>query len=256
MSKDVYNEVARAKISDTRSLVISEYANGGYTMAQLLEVEEKEGDEQQKDRRCQVAVQGHVQELVGSGARHDHLLGKPYAPEQVHGHREHGRMDEGVQIESHPFREQIYEKRGENRCHYQKVQLHLSLIFLSAYQMCVVPVHGPVTVVQHGEHLQRHGRHSGPYYYRGDHQGLGQRISWSCRVSYRRRHPRPVVYPQEEEHDADVHYPQRQYGLDNLTTRYQAVKPDYEQYDARELNCVPLHIPDLPPATRSRTGSI
>ena len=35
--------------------------------------EEKEGDEQQKDRRCQVAVQGHVQELVGSGARHDHL---------------------------------------------------------------------------------------------------------------------------------------------------------------------------------------
>jgi len=45
MSKDVYNEVARAKISDTRSLVISEYANGGYTMAQLLEVEEKEGDE-------------------------------------------------------------------------------------------------------------------------------------------------------------------------------------------------------------------
>lgn len=38
-----YNEIASAKVSDTRSIVISECSKGGYTVAQRIEIEESNG---------------------------------------------------------------------------------------------------------------------------------------------------------------------------------------------------------------------
>jgi hypothetical protein len=38
-----YNEVAKAKISDTRNIIISECNKGGYTIAQQLEITEGKG---------------------------------------------------------------------------------------------------------------------------------------------------------------------------------------------------------------------
>ena len=42
MSKTVYTEMTRAKVSDTRSIVISDCSKGGYTIAQELLL--KDGD--------------------------------------------------------------------------------------------------------------------------------------------------------------------------------------------------------------------
>lgn len=39
-NKTTYSEVARAKISEKRSIVVSECSKGGYTVAQQIELEE------------------------------------------------------------------------------------------------------------------------------------------------------------------------------------------------------------------------
>jgi len=42
MSNVLYNEIARAKITETREVVISDCSRGGYTMAQVMAVQEGE----------------------------------------------------------------------------------------------------------------------------------------------------------------------------------------------------------------------
>lgn len=55
-----YNEITSAKVSDTRSIVISECSRGGYTIAQRMDVKEK-------DNTTQVYMKGafHVSDVDG-----------------------------------------------------------------------------------------------------------------------------------------------------------------------------------------------
>ena len=56
-----YSEISRAKITDTRSIIISECSKGGYTMAQRMEVLEENG------KKTQVYLKGasHINDLQG-----------------------------------------------------------------------------------------------------------------------------------------------------------------------------------------------
>lgn len=60
-TKVEYSEISRAKITDTRSIIISECSKGGYTMAQRMEVLEDNG------KRTQVYLKGasHINDLQG-----------------------------------------------------------------------------------------------------------------------------------------------------------------------------------------------
>lgn len=59
-NKVEYSEISRAKITDTRSIIISECSKGGYTMAQRMEVEEN-------GKKTQVYLKGasHINDLQG-----------------------------------------------------------------------------------------------------------------------------------------------------------------------------------------------
>lgn len=56
-----YTAIAAAKITDTRSIVISECSKGGYTLAQKMEVLEDNG------KRTQVFLKGamHINDIQG-----------------------------------------------------------------------------------------------------------------------------------------------------------------------------------------------
>lgn len=60
-NKIEYSEISRAKITDTRSIIISECSKGGYTMAQRMEVIEENG------KKTQVYLKGasHINDLQG-----------------------------------------------------------------------------------------------------------------------------------------------------------------------------------------------
>lgn len=59
--KTKYEEITRAKISDTRSIVISECSKGGYTIAQQLSVIDSDG------RFLNMYIKGafHIKDLEG-----------------------------------------------------------------------------------------------------------------------------------------------------------------------------------------------
>lgn len=59
--KTKYEEITRAKISDTRSIVISECSKGGYTIAQQLSVIDSD------DRFLNMYIKGafHIKDLEG-----------------------------------------------------------------------------------------------------------------------------------------------------------------------------------------------
>jgi len=61
-SKVEYTEISKARVSDTRHIVISECSKGGYTLAQRMEVLEGEGD-----KKTQVYLKGasHINDLQG-----------------------------------------------------------------------------------------------------------------------------------------------------------------------------------------------
>lgn len=60
-NKIEYSEISRAKITDTRSIVISECSKGGYTIAQRMDVVEENGE------KTQVYLKGasHINDLQG-----------------------------------------------------------------------------------------------------------------------------------------------------------------------------------------------
>ena len=59
-NKIEYSEISRAKITDTRSIIISECSKGGYTVAQRMEVEDE-------GKMTQVYLKGasHINDLQG-----------------------------------------------------------------------------------------------------------------------------------------------------------------------------------------------
>ena len=59
-NKIEYSEISRAKITDTRSIIISECSKGGYTVAQRMEVEDE-------GKKTQVYLKGasHINDLQG-----------------------------------------------------------------------------------------------------------------------------------------------------------------------------------------------
>lgn len=61
-NKIEYSEISRAKITDTRSIIISECSKGGYTIAQRMEVLEEE-----TGKKTQVYLKGasHINDLQG-----------------------------------------------------------------------------------------------------------------------------------------------------------------------------------------------
>ena len=61
-NKIEYSEISRAKVTDTRSIVISECSKGGYTIAQRMEVVEGENG-----KKTQVYLKGasHINDLLG-----------------------------------------------------------------------------------------------------------------------------------------------------------------------------------------------
>lgn len=61
-NKIEYSEISRAKVTDTRSIVISECSKGGYTIAQRMEVVEGENG-----KKTQVYLKGasHINDLQG-----------------------------------------------------------------------------------------------------------------------------------------------------------------------------------------------
>lgn len=61
MNKIEYSEISRAKITDSRSIIISECSKGGFTMAQRMEVTEENG------KKVQVYLKGasHINDLQG-----------------------------------------------------------------------------------------------------------------------------------------------------------------------------------------------
>jgi hypothetical protein len=60
-NKVEYTEISRAKITDTRSIIISECSKGGFTVAQRMEVTEDNG------KKTQVYLKGasHINDLQG-----------------------------------------------------------------------------------------------------------------------------------------------------------------------------------------------
>ena len=60
-NKIEYSEISRAKITDSRSIIISECSKGGYTIAQRMEVTEENG------KKVQVYLKGasHINDLQG-----------------------------------------------------------------------------------------------------------------------------------------------------------------------------------------------
>ena len=60
-NKVEYTEISRAKITDTRSIIISECSKGGFTVAQRMEVTEDTG------KKTQVYLKGasHINDLQG-----------------------------------------------------------------------------------------------------------------------------------------------------------------------------------------------
>lgn len=60
-TKAEYSEISRAKITEARSIIISECSKGGFTMAQRMEVLEDDG------KRTQVYLKGatHINDLQG-----------------------------------------------------------------------------------------------------------------------------------------------------------------------------------------------